>query len=232
MKRRPRSNQNEPKNDLSKGRDKEPFFYPECFQHSWLSLRDLWGYIMSELQHGQQELYLWMNWARGLHILSWGEKKSFLHIPLGYLLNHTWESFLHAGSNLPQLCLFQGLGHSTYAGTSVFFFFWSLLCCQQPLTLPQSSLSYFFYMYIYLYNTFSCHHVSLDIHHMIQILASLLVSTSVYNKALQEGFNVCEHHKCFILPMHRLCCWKETVVFCAGTCLCNISHEFLFFKHF
>lgn len=43
-----------------------------------------------------------------------------------------------------------------------------------------------------------------------------------YNKALQEGFNVCEHHKCFILPMHRLGCWRETVVCCAGTCLCNI----------
>lgn len=37
-----------------------------------------------------------------------------------------------------------------------------------------------------------------------------------------------EHQKCFILPMHRLRCWKETVVFCAGTCLCNIFCEFIF----
>lgn len=40
---------------------------------------------------------------------------------------------------------------------------------------------------------------------------------------------MCEHHKCFILPMHRLGCWKRvTVVFCAGTCLCNISWVFVF----
>lgn len=32
----------------------------------------------------------------------------------------------------------------------------------------------------------------------------IIVSFPRSNKALWEGFNVCKHHKCFILPMHRL----------------------------
>lgn len=32
-----------------------------------------------------------------------------------------------------------------------------------------------------------------------------------------------KHHKCFIPSMHRLGCWKVTVLFCADTCLCNTS---------
>lgn len=44
---------------------------------------------------------------------------------------------------------------------------------------------------------------------------------------------MCEYRKCFILPMHRLCCCKERLccVFCTRTCLCNISHKFLCLPH-
>lgn len=51
----------------------------------------------------------------------------------------------------------------------------------------------------------------------------IVVPNLVYNRALQEGFNVCEHHKCFILPMHRLSCWKERLLYSVPALVCAIS---------
>lgn len=45
----------------------------------------------------------------------------------------------------------------------------------------------------------------------------------MYNKALQEGFNACKHHKCFILSMHRLGCWKERLLYSVPALVCAIS---------
>lgn len=75
----------------------------------------------------------------------------------------------------------------------------------------------------YFYNLI--YHVSLDIRHTLlsHLQFSLGCNIKLYKKGLMP-----EHQKCFILPMHRRRCWKETVVFCAGTCLCNISREVIF----
>lgn len=78
-------------------------------------------------------------------------------------------------------------------------------------------------IFLYFYNTFSYCHANLDICQVVWILDSFVVPTSVYNKALREGFNVCEHHKCFILPMHRLGCWKERLLYSVPALVCAIS---------
>lgn len=137
----------------------------------------------------------------------------------------------------PQLCLL--LSKATIEASLhmlglqvIFLFVPSLL----PTVMDPSSviirLLFFFFLFLFLYFYNSYRHANLDLPHVAD---SRLISSFpllVYNKALREGFNVCEHHKCFILPMHRLgCLERETVVFCAGTRLCNISHEFLCLPH-
>lgn len=72
-------------------------------------------------------------------------------------------------------------------------------------------------------NTFSYRHSSLDTCWVAWILFSCKVPTIVHNKALWEGFNVCKHHKCFILPMHRLCCLKERLLYSVPAPVCAIS---------
>lgn len=86
-------------------------------------------------------------------------------------------------------------------------------------------------LFLYFYKMFSYCHATLDLCQVVWILDSFIVSTSVYNKALREGFNVCEHHKCFILPMHRLGCWKERLLYSVPALVCAISHEFLCLPH-
>lgn len=66
-------------------------------------------------------------------------------------------------------------------------------------------------------------HANLDICQVLWIRDSFVVPTYVYNKALQEGFNACKHHKCFILSMHRLGCWKERLLYSVPALVCAIS---------
>lgn len=58
---------------------------------------------------------------------------------------------------------------------------------------------------------------------MAWILFSFKFPTVVYNKALWEGFIVCNHHKCFIPSMHRLCCLKERLLYSVPSPVCAIS---------
>lgn len=72
------------------------------------------------------------------------------------------------------------------------------------------------------FSTLTIHLLScnLDICQVVWFLDPFVVPTLVYNKALQEGFRVCvrvrvsEHHKCFILPMHRLGCCRDCCILC------------------
>lgn len=130
----------------------------------------------------------------------------------------------------PQLCLLlskQGLRHLYICWDFRLFFCLSHHCCQQSWTLPQSSLGYpFFSPFFFFFCTFTTHLVivmQIWICPVVWILDSFVVPTLVYNKALREGFIVCEHHKCFILPMHRLGCWKERLLYSVPALVCAIS---------
>lgn len=61
------------------------------------------------------------------------------------------------------------------------------------------------------------------------ILFSVRFPTFEHNKALWGGFTVCNHHKCFIPSMHRLCCLKERLLYSVLSPVCAISlMNFLF----
>lgn len=136
-----------------------------------------------------------------------------------------------------QLCLLlssqsKGWGVSTYAGTSGCFFLFvpSLL----PTVMDPSSLIRVFFLGFFFctfYKIFSHRHATLHICQVVWIPDSFVVPTLVYNQALREGVNVCEHHKCFILPMHRLGCLKERLLYSVLALVCAISHEFLCLPH-
>lgn len=70
---------------------------------------------------------------------------------------------------------------------------------------------------------FSYHHSSLDSFWVAWIQFSCKGPTIIHNKALWEGFNVRKHHKCFILPMHRLCCLKERLLYSVPAPVCAAS---------
>lgn len=55
------------------------------------------------------------------------------------------------------------------------------------------------------------------------ILFSFRFPTLLHNKALRGGFIVCNHHKCFIPSMHRLCCSKERLLYSVPSPVCAIS---------
>lgn len=139
-------------------------------------------------------------------------------------INHTWEIFLHVCFNLASTlpAFFSKVTIEAFLQTLGLQF-----CFFCPFTVANSHgpfPSLFFFSFWYFYNLL-IYHVSLDSCHMLRshLQVPLRCNIKLYKKGLMP-----EHQKCFILPMHRLRCWKETVVFCAGTCLCNISREFIF----
>lgn len=107
----------------------------------------------------------------------------------------------------------------------VFLFVFLVVPSQLP-TILNSSLVIIRFMLLYFYNMCRLFSFYLVIHVWISAKWSRFSTRfplHYVTKLYKTEVNVCKHHKCFILPMHRLGCWKETVAFCAGTCLCNIS---------
>lgn len=101
-------------------------------------------------------------------------------------------------------------------GLQVFFSFFlcsSHHCCQQSCTPPSSVTNRILFYYL-------IGHTDQDIRYHFPFLCL---------KLYQIGFRVCvcvnEHHKCFILPMHRLGCWKRTCVLSRHR-LCNTVFVF------
>lgn len=182
---------------------------------------DLCRCIRSGLQHGQTQLSLWMNRAKGFTyffasenlifaysttlFIEWNLRefspcwlRSSLNIACSSLLKARVEAFLHM------------------LGLQVIYIYFLFVPSLLPTVMDPSSVC-----------TFTIHvvfcHANLDICQVVWILDSFVVPTLVYNKALQEGFNVCEHRKCFILPMHRLGCWKERLLYSVPALVCAIS---------
>lgn len=105
----------------------------------------------------------------------------FLHIPRFYLLNETWEIFLHAGCNpvstLPA-CVFSVSRHFyiywEFRVALVFFFF---LVCFLPTVMDPSSVI----IRLFFFCTFMIHiifgHANLDICQVLWILDSFVVPT-------------------------------------------------------
>lgn len=231
-------NQEKWKNDGSKWRNELPFSSSVC---SLMEPR-LWLVTAWSVGMYYEWIATWTNTVVSLDELSKGFTYfCFIKIRYFFCIFHYaiyWMKLERFFSMLaptqPQLCLLlssqsKDWGISTYAGTSGYFLFVPSLL---PTVMdPSSVIIRLLLFFIYFYKTFSHRHATLDICQVLWILDSFVVPTLVYNKALREGFNVCEHHKCFILPMHRLGCWKERLLYSVPALVCAISHEFLCLPH-
>lgn len=124
-------NQDKLKNDL-RWMEEGVFFLCLLFDGATALWFHLWGCITSGLQHGQTQLYLWMNWARGLHIFCFRKIWFFFfffcifHYAIYWMKLERFFSML--APTQPQLCLRlssknKDWGISTSAGTSGYFIF-------------------------------------------------------------------------------------------------------------
>lgn len=52
---------------------------------------DLWGCVNSGLQHGQTQLYIWMNWAKGLCIFCFTKNSIFFFFAYSTMLFIEWN---------------------------------------------------------------------------------------------------------------------------------------------
>lgn len=151
---------------------------------------------------GQSHSDFWMNQAMnqatGLHIFAL-ENWLFFAYSTMLFINETWEVFSMLAPNpaLP-ISLYRRLFYEHWGIRLLLFF----LClhsphrgCQQSWTLPQS----FFFLYCLQHRNIVSDGLSAK-----REFVDYQSFISTFCKALWEGFNVCKHHKCFILPMHRL----------------------------
>lgn len=130
---------------------------------------------------------------------------------------------------LPAFFSKQGLRHFYICwDVRLFLFVPSLL----PTVMDPYSVIFRLIFFLYFYNTFShCHAITKCLINLsakwhgfqCHLWFPLQCITKLYKKGLMSANT--------ISALFFLCTGYavgETVVFCAGTCLCNISHEFLF----
>lgn len=148
------------------------------------------GHIRSGSQHGltvsgwtKQGVYIFLLWEIKVFF--------FWDIPQCYLLNETWEIFLHAGSKPSfSLLLFSQSKDcciSTYAGTSGFFSSCLSHHCQQSWTRSQSRLG-FIIIIILFFVLLQCFIIVMKIRisAMRHGFYSFFIHTWEFNKALHE----------------------------------------------
>lgn len=148
-------NQDKLKNDL-RWMEEGVFFLCLLFDGATALWFHLWGCITSGLQHGQTQLYLWMNWARGLHIFCF-RKIWFFFFFFAYstMLFIEWNlrdfspCWLQPSLNFACVSLLkiriEAFLHML--GLQVILFFClSHHCCQQSWTLPQLLLGSSFFV--------------------------------------------------------------------------------------